>query len=361
MPNSFYKLIFVFILIAGCKKTDLNDIFIQDDKSGQSPSNSAYQNLVWSDEFNGQEPNDNPDCFSRSPICVTNTLNADAGTCPGNTDIAQLSKLNKCKWRLYADYNFYDPSNRSAWHPNQIEIKNESDMSFLRLKTKYRKDRTGQTNCTRATDTVISNKDCLFEIGGMDSNSKGDKTLGRNIKVGSRVEARVRMSNHPNMFPAVWMWPSPHQDGNPYYNSTWDINEIDLMENKRKNANDATVFQTVHDWNSPDQKLYPSVDVASTKNTYTLKNNEWHIFGAERIPAQNGKPKSVRLYIDNTYTLTVYDGERAMVGDLNIEPILNLYDMPMHLILNTGLHFYNNDYESTDGASFDVDWVRIYE
>lgn len=352
----------VLLTLLGCKKEDSisPSLFFSTlpsvclNRSIDPVSSSPYQNLVWADEFNGPEPGDDPSCFTRSPNCRVRLDAFATGPCPADFDATRIGLLNKCNWNLWAGFSFWDKTSQSSYHPALIQVKD----GHLALAARYRSDRTHpKCGIKPGENAAFSNpnyydRECVLEMGGVDSGSGLPKTHGRTFQDG-RVEMRVRFPGQTGSAPALWSWPVMLNEGHPYSRSTWDgyrIGEFDLVETHTRAGSELEAFSTYHDWGPPNSK-----HLSSSTAGYRLPVNQWIRFGLERGFSSDGKTRTARWYVGDGSTTCVIkelrDGDQRM----------NLSDWPNFLIMNFQGESWWGSLRLLQGAALEVDYVRLYE
>jgi hypothetical protein len=299
---------------------------------------SPYQNLVWADEFNGPEPGESPGCYSKEPTCIVRLDEFRAGPCPADFDRSRIAGLNKCKWNVWAGFSFWDKANKSAYHPAAVSVENGS----LVLGARWRKDRAAYRCGVRAGADSASldyyDRECLYDLGAVDSNDVSDGTRGRDVKYG-RVEIRARIGGTRGNAPAFWMWPVSLGHGNPYAYGTWDrwhVGEQDILETHQDDQG-LRGFQTYHDWGPP--------HLSKGSADFAIPPGTWTRFGVERLPGK------VRFYVNDCYTHEVAQGQGGM----------KLADYPNFLLLSMGLDHWAAGNDELDRARTEIDYVRIFE
>jgi beta-glucanase (GH16 family) len=345
----------LLLSLSACKKIDLL-VNPQGFTSGRctngsndTPSKvSPYQKLVWADEFNGMEPGEDPTCYSRKPNCVGRLDWPGSGTlCPKETDFNLVKDLNKCNWKLWSGFSFWGEwpkGGKFSYHPNQVSVSGGQ----IHFTLKHRVPLTAN-NCGKMPGLDPSNggyygTDCEWVSGGVDSSTNTGSFPGRNIKNG-RIEFRAKLPSGMGVYPALWTWVSPKNEGAPYKNPGQMAfsGEYDLLEATTKESGKIGAFQTYHDWG-----YTPTSHAFVGSGTIYLKPDTWYKFGVERY---NDK---IKFYIDDCFTHEVRVGDRGA----------RINDLAQYLIMNLAME---NSYATDgiagplDGKSLDVDYVRLYE
>lgn len=352
-----------FFLFSSCTKKDLiDDVFrlklskacLKGYENYDATFQSPYQNLVFSDEFNGPEPSDDPSCFTRAPNCRVRLDHFANGSCPKDFNSDTLGQLNRCNWNVWNGFSFWDKSNRSAYRPELVNVSNGT----LKLKARYRYD-LKNPKCgiapNQSSDRSNENyydRQCLVEEGGIDSGDGLPITRGRNFQDG-RVEVRVRFPGQVGSAPSVWTWVSMENEGYPYRRSNWSgylVGEHDLVETHTKKRNEVDGFTSYHDWGPPAGK-----HIGQSSRDYNLPSGQWVRFGLERGLDRDGKTRIARFYVNDGKTSCVVKEIRQGVDGFN------LADWPTYLILNFQAEGHWGPLSAVDGASFEVDYVRMYE
>lgn len=311
------------------------------------PSDSPKQTVVFRDEFNGRNNDagdstgmNNPDCYSRRPICSERLDWFAQGPC-STEDFSNLADLNKCKWTVWDGYSFWENSRKLAYHPSSINVSGGN----LNLRFQVRPGE--HTDCGPGTGHGDGyGRDCKVYGGGIDSKYRDGTTKGFNFRE-SRVEIRAAVPGTNYIWPALWTWTGDAGVGYPHtQNDTGWTGEYDILE-LIPEPGKFEALQTYHTWNH-----HVSHHSTGAKNT-AIRPDEFHRYGIER------SNNAFLFYIDDCYTRLVRDGDPDTSNTPNAIKVDNT---PEYLIMSMGYDIRAvGNLDSLNGTTFKVDYVRVYE
>jgi len=329
----------------GLNNTDVTRVCLNTEiATGPHGPNAPFRTVVWADEFNGpgtEFPKVDPGCYTddTNARCVdrldwgSDATNAHCG----RYDLTHLRSLNKCAWSLWSGYFFWDGSGKSAASPNQIQMRQDSDINSGVMALRMHVDSSVTGDCIEG-----STAGCSFQYGGVDSQARDGMTTGYQVTEG-RVEMRAKLPTGQNGYPALWMWQTQaSSDGH--------IGELDLWESPRNFVTPYTLgYAHYHDWFGGSLSGVSSIGFDTLVNVH---DGKYHRFGVERTA------DTIKFYIDDCYTGLVKNGE--MSTGRNMAP-MKVDSLPEYLMMGmstTGAGF--NDPSSVEGQEMLVDYVRIY-
>lgn len=331
--------------------------------------------LVWRDEFDGPQPEDDPACFSRTPQCLYDVASGPRN-CPPEAS-ARLQNLNKCNWVVWNFYNYMngdeaDDDGTNAFRYDQLSL--EQGMLVL-----WAHSQPGPYDCGRLVadplewDQLNQTTQCPFLSGGVSTQTSGDPSGGLNESVVpgfnqlyGRFEIRARLSDGPGTWPAIWMMHQTWDYGWPY------DGEIDIMElwadSSKKVTGafhggdfpDKVHLVDRHPW-SATSDYYPQSD---RKQTW---HKDFHVFAVE------WDPQEIRFYVDKWLIGTTENGKPMKDKKSGKTYALKTPTHPFYLLLNltiapnlgTWLQNLFNDYrpdpDDFTPQRMEIDYVRVYE
>jgi hypothetical protein len=267
---------------------------------------------------------------------------------------ATLGELNRCNWNVWSGFSFWDTTNQSAFHPSLVNVSSGT----LKLKARYRFDRATPhcgINPNQSSDPTNENyyqRECKIELGGVDSAPGNPITRGRTFQDG-RIEIRAKLPGKVGSGPAIWSWPVLLNEGYPYSRDAWNgyqVGEHDLLETHTRTPGVVEGFSTFHDWGPPAGK-----HISQSSKSYNLPSDTWIRFGLERGLDRDGATRIARMYVNDGKTSCVVKEIRQ--GQDGFE----LSNWPSFLILQMAAESWWGPLSNVDGATFEVDYVRMYE
>jgi beta-glucanase (GH16 family) len=324
-----------------------------------------FNQVIFFDDFNGMSFEDDPNCFTKLPICSKRAEWGDSGECRKLTPkiLEQLSQLNKCKWKVWESYSVFGSSNAYLFHPSQVQVAN--GLLTITAKPTNNGAKIGDASCIWSDDPK-----CAFISGGLDTRpSFGGEHSGFDFRYG-KIEFKARMTMGPGSFPALWMFDSRVTPWERRIPTDPDrrYQEIDVLEIF---PDIPVIYRDYGDWAQRKvssiysyayQTLHWGVDGTNKdfiNNHQKIDHTKFHIFSVE------WSPDLLVFKIDNIET------HRITTKDKKNKRMAKIPDHEMYLIMDFQLSKGNKIFSGTkykwlndladlkSEVKMEIDWVKV--
>jgi beta-glucanase (GH16 family) len=323
-----------------------------------------FNEVIFFDDFNGPTLEDDPGCFTKTPMCSTRPEWGNTGACKNlNKDVLkQVAKLNKCRWKLWDGYAIHGKENTYYYYPSQVKV--ENGLLVITGAPTNNGTKPGESSCNH------NEANCPFISGGVDTRpSFGGDHAGFDFRYG-KIEIRARFDLGPGAFPALWTFISqisPEQR-RVLTNNNLQYQEMDILEIFPSSP---VIYRDYGKWAqrkvssvyaNASQTFHWGVD--GTNKDYILKSKElkagdFHVYEVE------WNLEYIKYKIDGTVTSEI------KLGDKKNKRKVAIPDAEAYLIINQQLgkgleivDFFKkkllNDISSLDHeVQMQIDWVKV--
>jgi hypothetical protein len=309
-----------------------------------------------------------------------------------------LANLNKCRWKVYDQYNQWDFSLPAAERSNSYSPENITiSGGLLRLKTQLHAKPASGWDCGRQLEPNpgqngnLRSKVCPHSGASLDTATGLPWTASNNPNAANadqrfvgavagygRVEFRARINaiGH-GAWPALWLW----GEDNPGPGGQGELDALEYLADLggrpdqivKGSATHGKAMQTMHNWGI-DSQGYPHTSDAVG---IPISIGEWHTYAVEYEPTE------IRMYIDGCLRNRVREGDLIYVQpwDRPNDQAGNAYrpfriptDRKYHLLIGnaaSAASWLPSWYRAYGGGTlerkdfkpttFDVDYVRVYK